>query len=183
MRRFGASLWVCYIANIRESIAICNRLRLLALVPLLLSPVPAPLLAQSPISHSTRQVESHWFPRQIKKEALRADISAPIATPLPPPIPTPSASPGASPQVWDGPQSGGPSDAKAFIYEHESGNNPGAINSGSGACGLGQALPCSKMPCALTDYACQDNFFTAYMLERYGTWENARVFWEKMHWW
>lgn len=101
---------VCYIANIRESTAICNRLRLLALVPLLLSPVPAPLLAQSPISHSTRQVESHWFPPKIRPEPLEAATSAPIATPLPIPIPTPSASPVASPQVWDGPQSRGPSD-------------------------------------------------------------------------
>jgi len=74
-------------------------------------------------------------------------------------------------------------DAKAFIYAKESGNNPGAINASSGACGLGQALPCSKMPCSLSDYACQDNFFTNYMLSRYGTWENARAFWLRMHWW
>lgn len=77
------------------------------------------------------------------------------------------------------PQSG----AKAFIYEHESGNNPGAINPSSGACGLGQALPCSKMPCSLSDYACQDNFFTGYMQQRYGTWENAKVFWLAHGWW
>jgi len=74
-------------------------------------------------------------------------------------------------------------DAKAFIYAKESGNNPGAINASSGACGLGQALPCSKMPCSLSDYACQDNFFTNYMLSRYGTWANARAFWLRMHWW
>ncbi len=74
-------------------------------------------------------------------------------------------------------------DAKAFIYSHESGNNPGAINRSSGACGLGQALPCSKMPCSLSDYACQDNFFTGYMIARYGSWENARAFWLKNSWW
>lgn len=74
-------------------------------------------------------------------------------------------------------------DAKAFIYARESGNNPGAINAGSGACGLGQALPCSKMPCSLSDYACQDNFFTQYMLNRYGSWENARAFWLSHRWW
>lgn len=75
------------------------------------------------------------------------------------------------------------SGAKAFIYQHESGNNPGAINASSGACGLGQALPCSKMPCSLSDYACQDNFFTQYMLSRYGTWENAVAFWQSHKWW
>lgn len=74
-------------------------------------------------------------------------------------------------------------DAKAYIYQHESGNNPGSINSGSGACGLGQALPCSKMPCSLTDYACQDAYFTSYMTSRYGTWENAAAFWQVNRWW
>lgn len=69
-------------------------------------------------------------------------------------------------------------DAKAFIYHKESGNNPHAINKRSGACGLGQALPCSKMPCELADYACQDAFFTQYMEDRYGTWEKARAFWQ-----
>lgn len=75
------------------------------------------------------------------------------------------------------------SDAKAFIYARESGNNPGAVNASSGACGLGQALPCSKMPCSLSDYACQDNFFTGYMLSRYGSWDNARSFWLAHSWW
>lgn len=73
--------------------------------------------------------------------------------------------------------------AKMFIYMRESGNNPGAINASSGACGLGQALPCSKMPCSLSDYACQDRFFTGYMQARYGTWENAKAFWLANHWW
>jgi hypothetical protein len=66
---------------------------------------------------------------------------------------------------------------KMFIYNHESGNRPGAVNS-IGACGLGQALPCSKLPCSLTDYACQDNWFTnSYMIPRYGSWSNAKAFW------
>jgi len=65
---------------------------------------------------------------------------------------------------------------KAYIYQKESGNNPQAINASSGACGLAQALPCSKMPCTLQDYACQDNYFTSYMLSRYGSWANAYNF-------
>ena len=74
-------------------------------------------------------------------------------------------------------------EAKAFIYQHESGNNPGAINASSGACGLGQALPCSKMPCSLDDYNCQDQFFTQYMQNRYGSWANAMNFWQSKRWW
>lgn len=73
--------------------------------------------------------------------------------------------------------------AKAFIYSHESGNNPSAINPESGACGLGQALPCSKMGCSLTDYSCQDAYFTTYMQSRYGSWGNAEGFWIAHHWW
>lgn len=75
------------------------------------------------------------------------------------------------------------SDAKMFIYMHESHNKPTAINPQSGACGLGQALPCSKMLCSLTDYACQDAFFTDYMKQRYGSWEAAQAFWVANEWW
>ena len=74
-------------------------------------------------------------------------------------------------------------DAKSFIYMHESGGRTNAINASSGACGLGQALPCSKLPCTLSDYACQDAWFTNYMLSRYGSWENARSFWLSHSWW
>lgn len=73
--------------------------------------------------------------------------------------------------------------AKAYIYQHESGNNPESINQSSGACGLGQALPCSKLPCSLSDYACQDAWFTDYMLSRYGSWANAQSFWEANGYW
>jgi septal ring factor EnvC (AmiA/AmiB activator) len=75
------------------------------------------------------------------------------------------------------------SDAKMFIYMKESGNNPNAVNKYSGACGLAQALPCSKMNCALGDYACQDAWATKYMQSRYGTWENAKAFWLANNWW
>jgi hypothetical protein len=74
--------------------------------------------------------------------------------------------------------------AKMFIYLHESGNNPSSVNTSSGACGLGQALPCSKLPCSLTDYVCQDNWFTNdYMIPRYHTWENAEEHWLEFGWW
>ena len=69
------------------------------------------------------------------------------------------------------------------IFMRESGNNPSAINASSGACGLGQALPCSKMPCSLSDYNCQVNFFTSYAVSRYGSWDNAWLFWQQHNWW
>ena len=81
--------------------------------------------------------------------------------------------------------------AKAFIYCHESGNRPNAVNAG-GCRGLGQACPGSKLPCSSTDYACQDAWFTDYMKKRYGTWERAKAHWQarvpikgvdRGHWW
>lgn len=67
-------------------------------------------------------------------------------------------------------------EAKAFIYMKESGNNPAAVNS-SGCRGLGQACPGSKLPCTDYDYQCQDNFFTSYMQNRYGSWQAAKSHW------
>lgn len=89
------------------------------------------------------------------------------------------AAPAPAPQTYSLPSD----TAKAFIYDHESGNRPNAINASSGACGLGQALPCSKLPCSLSDYACQDAWFTNYAMQRYGSWANAYAFWQIHHWW
>jgi hypothetical protein len=101
----------------------------------------------------------------------------------PPPPPAPIA---AVIQLLSG------SDAKSFIYMNESGNNPAQWNS-SGCLGLGQACPASKLLAVcpvVTDYACQDAWFTNYMLSRYGTWEAAKAFWQRTdprpypgHWW
>lgn len=74
-----------------------------------------------------------------------------------------------------------PNEDKAFIYQHESGNRTTAVNS-IGCRGLGQACPGSKLPCG-DDYACQDAFFTKYAMDRYGSWANARKFWEANRWW
>ena len=68
-------------------------------------------------------------------------------------------------------------EAKRLVYHHESGNRTDAINPTSGACGIGQALPCSKLPCSLQDYACQDAWFTDYMTQRYGSWAKAWAYW------
>lgn len=78
-----------------------------------------------------------------------------------------------------------PDGSKGFIYTKESGNNPAAVNASSGACGLGQAYPCSKLQavCPNMDYACQDAFFTAYANERYGGWGGAYDFWVHNNWW
>lgn len=72
--------------------------------------------------------------------------------------------------------------AKAFIYARESGNNPNATNP-NGCYGLGQDCNGVVRNQCGADYACQDAYFTAYAMRRYGSWENALAFWQTHHWW
>lgn len=72
---------------------------------------------------------------------------------------------------------------KAFIYSHESGNDPTKWNS-SGCLGLGQACPASKLlnVCPTMEYACEDAYFSSYA-SKYGGWAGAYAFWLANSWW
>nr|WP_245325002.1 lytic transglycosylase domain-containing protein [Microbacterium amylolyticum] len=111
------------------------------------------------------------------------------AAPEPAPAPAP-----VQPPVYDG--GGGPSEWMAaagiaesdwgyvdYIVSKESGWNPGATNPTSGACGLVQAYPCSKVPG--DGYNPIDNLVwgNGYAIARYGSWANAYNFWIANHWW
>lgn len=64
------------------------------------------------------------------------------------------------------------------LLDNESGWNPGAINPSSGACGLFQFYPCSKLKCELTDIDCQLKAGYSYIKRRYGNAQNALEFWK-----
>lgn len=100
-------------------------------------------------------------------------------------MPTPSA-PAEAPAVDNtaaAATTGTPDNAaKAYIYEHESSNNPDATN-WLGCYGLGQDCSGQLKPLCGANYACQDQFFNNYAAQRYGTWANAQAFWEANHWW
>ncbi|WP_309064414.1 transglycosylase SLT domain-containing protein [Microbacterium sp.] len=70
-----------------------------------------------------------------------------------------------------------------YIVSKESGWNPNATNPSSGACGLVQALPCSKVPG--NGYNPVDNlrWGNGYAVGRYGSWAGAYSFWTRNHWW
>ncbi|MEU3374162.1 transglycosylase SLT domain-containing protein [Streptomyces sp. NPDC006711] len=72
------------------------------------------------------------------------------------------------------------------IVNHESGWNPSATNSSSGAYGLVQALPGSKMASAGADWksnpATQIKWGLNYMNERYGSPCGAWNFWQQNSW-
>ncbi|WP_329278288.1 transglycosylase SLT domain-containing protein [Streptomyces sp. NBC_00691] len=72
------------------------------------------------------------------------------------------------------------------IVSHESGWNHKATNSSSGAYGLVQALPASKMSSAGSDWktnpATQIKWGLNYMNERYGSPNAAWAFWQANGW-
>ena len=71
---------------------------------------------------------------------------------------------------------------KAFaqIVTHESNWNPQAINRSSGACGLGQALPCTK----IADHSPKGQlaWMIDYIAQRYGTPAYAWAVWQRQGW-
>lgn len=74
-----------------------------------------------------------------------------------------------------------------FIVSHESGWRPGAVNSSSGAYGLCQSLPASKMASAGPDYltnpVTQLRWCSGYAQGRYGGWSGAYNAWLAQRWW
>lgn len=68
------------------------------------------------------------------------------------------------------------------IVQKESGWNPNALNSSSGACGLAQALPCSKVPGNPFNPVDSLRWMNGYVTGRYGGWEGAYNFWQSHHW-
>jgi hypothetical protein len=75
-----------------------------------------------------------------------------------------------------------------YIIDHESGWGVTKSNyAGSGAYGLGQALPASKMAPYGSDYltnpVTQLKWANAYAVGRYGSWANAYAYWLSHHRW
>lgn len=71
-----------------------------------------------------------------------------------------------------------------YIISHESTWNPNATNASSGACGLAQALPCSKVPGGNGyDPVANLQWAGGYAVGRYGSWKGAYEFWVSNSWW
>lgn len=69
-----------------------------------------------------------------------------------------------------------------YLVQKESGWNPNAQNPSSGACGLAQALPCSKLGANWTNPIVALNWMNGYVMGRYGSWENAVAHSKSMGW-
>lgn len=70
-----------------------------------------------------------------------------------------------------------------YIANKESGWNPNATNASSGACGLIQAYPCSKVPGNGYDPVDNLRWASGYAAGRYGSWAGAYDFWIANNWW
>lgn len=116
-----------------------------------------------------------------KPEPVAAPAAASVSAPSAPPMYTG----GGSPAEWMAAAGIAESDwgYVDFIASRESGWNPNATNPSSGACGLIQANPCSKVPGS--GYNPVDNLRWAngYAVGRYGSWAGAYAFWTANHWW
>lgn len=71
--------------------------------------------------------------------------------------------------------------ASELVCRESSFNNE-AINPTSGACGLFQALPCSKMKCELDDVDCQIAWGKDYIENRYKSVDKALAFHDEKGW-
>ncbi len=127
--------------------------------------------------------------------SLDRDSYSAFEKPKPPPPPAPkvaAASPatpfysgGGAPSEWMAAAGIAESDwgYVDYIVSKESGWNPNATNSGSGACGLVQALPCSKVPGNGYDPVDNLRWANGYAVGRYGSWAGAYNFWINNNWW
>ncbi|MDR2336551.1 MAG: ubiquitin-like domain-containing protein [Candidatus Nomurabacteria bacterium] len=69
-----------------------------------------------------------------------------------------------------------------YIVTKESTWRPDAVNKSSGACGLVQALPCSKLGANWSDPVVALKWQHNYVTERYGGYRQAYEFWLKNKW-
>lgn len=69
-----------------------------------------------------------------------------------------------------------------ILINMESGCNPNATNRSSGACGIGQQLPCGKWPHVWNDPVGAMIDMQAYVYGRYGSWANAVAHEYSAHW-
>lgn len=121
-------------------------------------------------------------PKHQKTKSIAVHAQEPVEEPSVTPKPTPKADTTTKKIVKDttimyfGEEEWEP---MYNIIKNESGFNPSAKNKKSGACGLGQALPCEKMNCSLTDVVCQAEWTVKYVQNRYGTPSKAWKHWQE----
>ena len=139
------------------------------------------------VNEPPRQVTAEVLPVEVNNTQVEKVIETTSPTPTPTPEPTPEPTPPLTPKEQAKATlidlgRGDEWYAVEYIAFKESSWNPHAINE-IGACGLFQALPCTKLNCELSDIPCQVRWATQYATQRYGNWHNAYNYWLKNKWW
>ena len=166
---------------------------LLALVVFgLLSKIPAP---EQHINNEVQPVVSTVQAEKLVNESFQTQERP--AEVVPTPAPEPVAIPVPAPPV-ELPKSktdlmnlagiqASDQAAVDYIVQKESSWNHLAVNRSSGATGLCQSLPASKMASAGADYmtnpVTQLKWCASYANTRYGSWWSAHAFWLANTWW
>lgn len=110
------------------------------------------------------------------RTVLREDvITDPVAREVTVGTASAAASAGGSRTDWMAAAGIAPADYSAveILIERESSWNPNAINPSSGACGLVQSLPCSKLSPNWNDPVVALKWADSYVKGRYGSWQAA----------
>lgn len=151
--------------------------------PISIDPKPNAFVAQGPIIASQS-----------------AAVEAVKATPTPTPTPTIQSTPKPPARTVTAPSARLPAGSHEdwmraagiaqadwgyveYIIAHESGWNPNAVNKSSGACGLGQQLPCGKWAHTWNDPIGALIDASVYARARYGSWAGAYAAWKRQGWW
>ena len=136
--------------------------------------------------HAKRQREEQLRIAQLQKSAMAAQVPKQIVKPQ---AAQPVVAQPVSGTCSDWMNQAGITDHAnaAFIFNKESGCRPNAVNPSSGAHGVCQSLPGSKMASAGADWATnpitQMRWCQSYAISRYGSWANAVAFWRANRWW
>lgn len=146
--------------------------------------------------HDGKLVESKKVSEKVvKKPVTQVTTVGTYVEPKPEPAATSSSSSSDSGSSSTPRRSGGKYDWMAaagiperdwkyvdYIVSRESGWNPSAVNRSSGACGLVQALPCSKLGSNWRDPVHALRWQHNYVKSRYGGYAGAYSFWTRNHW-
>lgn len=115
--------------------------------------------------------------RQAEEAARQAAAVQQIAD-----VPAPQVQPVGNCALWM--QQAGVTDMAnaSWLIARESGCRTSAVNPSSGACGIPQALPCSKLGAARGNPVAEIQWMQNYVNARYGGWAGAVAFWRANNW-
>lgn len=147
------------------------------------APKPTPTPTPTPVAPEPKVVEVAPETRVESNSSKKVETaSAPVAKS----VPSENSSPALSGGKYDWMKAAGIAESDwtyvDFIVNRESGWNPNAKNSSSGACGLVQALPCSKLGGNWNDPVTALKWQKNYVEDRYGSYSQAYNFWTNNHW-